>query len=163
MDTIFIHDLRIEARIGVYDWERHLPQTIRLRDAYTLEPFGNPIAEQSASSTQHLSGFRFSPHASNKNMLKTTDFTCPSSNRIVSAARALSRSICSALTRAAQGPHDHEAHRARDHDAHSEQPPSIGAVCGGAVRRPEPRRPLSQNFPLARLGSGEAAECEQQH
>jgi dihydroneopterin aldolase len=30
MDTIFIHDLRIEARIGVYDWERHLPQTIRL-------------------------------------------------------------------------------------------------------------------------------------
>ena len=27
---IFIHDLRIETRIGVYDWERHLPQTIRL-------------------------------------------------------------------------------------------------------------------------------------
>ena len=30
MDKIFIHDLRVEARIGVYDWERHLPQTIRL-------------------------------------------------------------------------------------------------------------------------------------
>ncbi|MCC7328444.1 MAG: dihydroneopterin aldolase [Burkholderiales bacterium] len=30
MDTIFIHDLRVEARIGVYDWEQHLPQTIRL-------------------------------------------------------------------------------------------------------------------------------------
>jgi 7,8-dihydroneopterin aldolase/epimerase/oxygenase len=30
MDKIFIHDLRLEARIGVYDWERHLPQTIRL-------------------------------------------------------------------------------------------------------------------------------------
>lgn len=30
MNKIFIHDLRIEARIGVYDWERHLPQTIRL-------------------------------------------------------------------------------------------------------------------------------------
>ena len=30
MDTIFIHDLRLEARIGVYDWERHLPQTVRL-------------------------------------------------------------------------------------------------------------------------------------
>lgn len=30
MDTIFIHDLRIEARVGVYEWERHLPQTIRL-------------------------------------------------------------------------------------------------------------------------------------
>ena len=30
MDTIFIHDLRVEARIGVYEWERHLPQTVRL-------------------------------------------------------------------------------------------------------------------------------------
>jgi len=30
MDKIFIHDLRIETRIGVYEWERHLPQTIRL-------------------------------------------------------------------------------------------------------------------------------------
>jgi 7,8-dihydroneopterin aldolase/epimerase/oxygenase len=30
MDTIFIHDLRIETRIGVYDWERKLPQTVRL-------------------------------------------------------------------------------------------------------------------------------------
>ena len=30
MDTIFIHDLRIETRIGVYDWERELPQTVRL-------------------------------------------------------------------------------------------------------------------------------------
>ena len=30
MDTIFIHDLRVETRIGVYDWERRLPQTVRL-------------------------------------------------------------------------------------------------------------------------------------
>jgi len=30
MDKIFIHDLRVETRIGVYAWERHLPQTIRL-------------------------------------------------------------------------------------------------------------------------------------
>jgi 7,8-dihydroneopterin aldolase/epimerase/oxygenase len=30
MSKIFIHDLRVETRIGVYDWERHLPQTIRL-------------------------------------------------------------------------------------------------------------------------------------
>lgn len=30
MNKIFIHDLRVEARIGVYDWERHLPQTIRI-------------------------------------------------------------------------------------------------------------------------------------
>jgi 7,8-dihydroneopterin aldolase/epimerase/oxygenase len=30
MDTIFIHDFRVETRIGVYDWERQLPQTVRL-------------------------------------------------------------------------------------------------------------------------------------
>jgi dihydroneopterin aldolase len=30
ISKIFIHDLRVETRIGVYDWERHLPQTIRL-------------------------------------------------------------------------------------------------------------------------------------
>ena len=30
MDTIFIHDLRVETRIGVWDWERKLAQTVRL-------------------------------------------------------------------------------------------------------------------------------------
>jgi dihydroneopterin aldolase len=30
MNAIFIHDLRVETRIGVYDWERHLAQTVRL-------------------------------------------------------------------------------------------------------------------------------------
>ena len=42
MNKIFIHDLRVEARIGVYDWERHLPQTVRLDiefDAPSMLPF----------------------------------------------------------------------------------------------------------------------------
>ena len=30
MNAIFIHDLRVETRIGIYEWERHLPQTVRL-------------------------------------------------------------------------------------------------------------------------------------
>jgi 7,8-dihydroneopterin aldolase/epimerase/oxygenase len=30
MNTIFIHDLRIETKIGVYAWERELPQTVRV-------------------------------------------------------------------------------------------------------------------------------------
>ena len=30
MNSIFIHDLRVETKIGVYDWERHMPQTIRI-------------------------------------------------------------------------------------------------------------------------------------
>ena len=30
MNAIFIHDLRVETRIGVYDWEQQLPQAIRL-------------------------------------------------------------------------------------------------------------------------------------
>ena len=42
MNKIFIHDLRVEARIGVYDWDRHLPQTVRLDlefDAPSMLPF----------------------------------------------------------------------------------------------------------------------------
>jgi dihydroneopterin aldolase len=30
MNAIFIHDLRVTTRIGVYEWERQLPQTIRI-------------------------------------------------------------------------------------------------------------------------------------
>ena len=30
MDTIFIHDLRVETRVGVYAWERELAQTLRI-------------------------------------------------------------------------------------------------------------------------------------
>ena len=30
MDTVFINDLRIEAIIGIYDWERKVKQTISL-------------------------------------------------------------------------------------------------------------------------------------
>ena len=30
MNRIFIHDLRVSTRIGIYDWERKLPQTVRL-------------------------------------------------------------------------------------------------------------------------------------
>ena len=30
MNTIFIHDLRIATRIGVYEWERELAQTLRI-------------------------------------------------------------------------------------------------------------------------------------
>ena len=30
MNAIFIHDLRVETRIGVYEWEQALPQTVKL-------------------------------------------------------------------------------------------------------------------------------------
>jgi dihydroneopterin aldolase len=30
MDTIFISDLRFDILIGVYDWERRVPQTVQL-------------------------------------------------------------------------------------------------------------------------------------
>jgi 7,8-dihydroneopterin aldolase/epimerase/oxygenase len=30
MNTIFIHDLRLDTKVGVYPWERELPQTIRV-------------------------------------------------------------------------------------------------------------------------------------
>ncbi|MGZ5172703.1 MAG: dihydroneopterin aldolase, partial [Burkholderiales bacterium] len=30
MDTIFISDFRLEILIGVYEWERRVPQTVQL-------------------------------------------------------------------------------------------------------------------------------------
>ena len=30
MNAIFIHDLRVETRIGIYEWERRLTQIVRL-------------------------------------------------------------------------------------------------------------------------------------
>jgi 7,8-dihydroneopterin aldolase/epimerase/oxygenase len=30
MDLIFIHDFRIDILVGVYDWERTVPQTVQL-------------------------------------------------------------------------------------------------------------------------------------
>src|ERR1700682_915256 len=30
MNSIFIHDLRVETRIGVYEWEQQIAQTIRI-------------------------------------------------------------------------------------------------------------------------------------
>ncbi len=30
MNAIFIHDLRVETRIGIYEWERRLAQMVRL-------------------------------------------------------------------------------------------------------------------------------------
>lgn len=30
MNTIFIHDFRVPAKIGIYDWERRMPQAVRL-------------------------------------------------------------------------------------------------------------------------------------
>jgi dihydroneopterin aldolase len=36
MNTIFIHDLRVSTRIGVYAWERELAQTVRIDVEFTL-------------------------------------------------------------------------------------------------------------------------------
>jgi 7,8-dihydroneopterin aldolase/epimerase/oxygenase len=30
VNTIFIHDFRVATRVGVYEWERHTRQTVRL-------------------------------------------------------------------------------------------------------------------------------------
>jgi len=43
MNAIFIHDLRVATRIGVYEWERHLPQTIRI-DVDIALPSTRPFA-----------------------------------------------------------------------------------------------------------------------
>ena len=43
MNSIFIHDLRVETKIGVYEWERRLPQTIRIDLEFRL-PSVRPFA-----------------------------------------------------------------------------------------------------------------------
>jgi 7,8-dihydroneopterin aldolase/epimerase/oxygenase len=40
MDTIAIHDFRVETLIGLHDWERRLPQTVQL-DLELAIPSGN--------------------------------------------------------------------------------------------------------------------------
>lgn len=36
MDSIFIHDLRIETLVGIYAWERKVPQTLQFDIEVTL-------------------------------------------------------------------------------------------------------------------------------
>lgn len=43
MDTIFIHDLRVETRIGVYAWEQHRTQPLLLDIEFAL-PSATPFA-----------------------------------------------------------------------------------------------------------------------
>ena len=38
MDTIFISDFRLEILIGVYEWERRVPQTVQLDLEFALPP-----------------------------------------------------------------------------------------------------------------------------
>lgn len=38
MDTIFINDFRLEMLIGVYEWERRVPQTVQLDLTIALPP-----------------------------------------------------------------------------------------------------------------------------
>lgn len=38
MDTIFISDFRLEILIGVYEWERRVPQTVQLDLEIALPP-----------------------------------------------------------------------------------------------------------------------------
>ena len=45
MDTIFISDLRVDMLIGVYDWERKVPQTVQL-DLEIGIPDGRPRSDR---------------------------------------------------------------------------------------------------------------------
>jgi dihydroneopterin aldolase len=43
MNKIFIQDLRLETRIGVYEWEQHLPQPLLVNVEFSL-PSSQPFA-----------------------------------------------------------------------------------------------------------------------
>jgi dihydroneopterin aldolase len=46
MDIIFINDLRLEILIGVYDWERRVPQTVQLDLEIGIPDTGRPRSDK---------------------------------------------------------------------------------------------------------------------
>jgi 7,8-dihydroneopterin aldolase/epimerase/oxygenase len=46
MDTIFISDLRLDILIGVYNWERKVPQTIQLDLEIGIPETGRPRGDR---------------------------------------------------------------------------------------------------------------------
>lgn len=46
MDTIFISDLRLDMLIGVYDWERKVPQTVQLDLEIGIPDGGRPRSDR---------------------------------------------------------------------------------------------------------------------
>jgi dihydroneopterin aldolase len=46
MDAIFITDLRVEMLIGVYDWERRVPQTVQLDLEIGIPDDGRPRSDR---------------------------------------------------------------------------------------------------------------------
>ena len=46
MDTIFISDLRLDILIGVYDWERKVPQTVQLDLEIGIPDAGQPRSDR---------------------------------------------------------------------------------------------------------------------
>jgi len=46
MDVIFISDLRLDILIGVYDWERRVPQTVQLDLEIGIPDGGRPRSDR---------------------------------------------------------------------------------------------------------------------
>ncbi|HXF68049.1 MAG TPA: dihydroneopterin aldolase [Burkholderiales bacterium] len=46
MDVIFIHDLRLDLLIGVYEWERRVPQTVQLDLEIGIPETGRPRSDR---------------------------------------------------------------------------------------------------------------------
>jgi dihydroneopterin aldolase len=46
MDVIFINDLRVDMLIGVYDWERKVPQTVQLDLEIGVPDTGRPRSDK---------------------------------------------------------------------------------------------------------------------
>jgi dihydroneopterin aldolase len=46
MDVIFISDLRLDILIGVYDWERKVPQTVQLDLEIGIPDAGQPRSDR---------------------------------------------------------------------------------------------------------------------
>ena len=46
MDTIFIHDFRLDILIGIYEWERRVPQTVQFDIEIAIPPKEGPRTDR---------------------------------------------------------------------------------------------------------------------
>lgn len=53
MDTIFIHDFRLDILIGIYDWERRIPQTVQFDIEIAIPPKEGPRTDRIAETIDY--------------------------------------------------------------------------------------------------------------
>lgn len=53
MDTIFIHDFRLNILIGIYEWEKRVPQTVQFNIEIGIPPKDGPRTDRIAETIDY--------------------------------------------------------------------------------------------------------------